>query len=506
MKLSGAYLAEHLKNIYQSCGEDGISGDDGYLRPLFYENTAKVKGHVVIAGWEDWKEQTLPEGSFWILLRCPKETEVQSAHGAVYLALERGEEIEVLNAVQQLYDTCDSWVGELRELMLSGGSVQQLLELSHEMFGNPLAVMGMDFTLIAEAGTEGLREEQCLFVNETINIEYMNAYIQDETYMRSLEAIEPMILPAFIGGYRTMSLMLWTQEAIVYRVVVSEVRGPLTEGQKCLLKEAAIYLEYLLLHAPIASKRDDLDDICRSIVSDRTADYMVMSSRLAAHDWSSRHEYLCMVIQLTSAEQDNTAGTICKYIKKEFQDASSFQKEKEIVSFFNLTRMGLTEEEAESKLICFIRDSFLKAGYSRTMQGHMNLRRQYLQARIALDVGRRHKPYVWVHKFNQMVLPYLMEQCVRTLPGQMICHEHLLELKRQDEIHETEYMLTLKTYLEQNLNATQTANELYIHRSTFLYRLEKIKAVLQSNLDDPEEIFYLNFSMRLLEQEEHEQS
>ena len=63
-------------------------------------------------------------------------------------------------------------------------------------------------------------------------------------------------------------------------------------------------------------------------------------------------------------------------------------------------------------------------------------------------------------------------------------------------------MPTLRTYLEENLNATQAASLLFIHRSTFLYRLDKIKNILDSGLDDPEEIFYLNLSFRLLEQEE----
>ena len=84
----------------------------------------------------------------------------------------------------------------------------------------------------------------------------------------------------------------------------------------------------------------------------------------------------------------------------------------------------------------------------------------------------------------------------------MICHEGLLELKEQDEKNHTEYMQTLKVYLEQHLSATQAARELFIHRSTFLYRLEKIKEILQSDLEDAEEIFYLELSFRLLEQEE----
>jgi DNA-binding PucR family transcriptional regulator len=46
---------------------------------------------------------------------------------------------------------------------------------------------------------------------------------------------------------------------------------------------------------------------------------------------------------------------------------------------------------------------------------------------------------------------------------------------------------------------------LFIHRSTFLYRLDRIKEILQSELDDPEEIFYLELSFRLLEQEQEKE-
>lgn len=45
-------------------------------------------------------------------------------------------------------------------------------------------------------------------------------------------------------------------------------------------------------------------------------------------------------------------------------------------------------------------------------------------------------------------------------------------------------METLRVYLEQHLSATQAARELFIHRSTFLYRLDRIKEILQSELDD----------------------
>ena len=63
-------------------------------------------------------------------------------------------------------------------------------------------------------------------------------------------------------------------------------------------------------------------------------------------------------------------------------------------------------------------------------------------------------------------------------------------------------MKTLRVYLEHNLNTVQSAKALFIHRSTFLYRLERIKRILETDLEDPDELFYLNLSFRLLEGED----
>ena len=87
----------------------------------------------------------------------------------------------------------------------------------------------------------------------------------------------------------------------------------------------------------------------------------------------------------------------------------------------------------------------------------------------------------------------------------MVSHEGLLALQRHDAAQHTEYMKTLRVYLDQNLNAMQTAKELFIHRSTFLYRLEKIKEILDSRLDDPDELVYLALSFRLLDNEQKKQ-
>ena len=86
----------------------------------------------------------------------------------------------------------------------------------------------------------------------------------------------------------------------------------------------------------------------------------------------------------------------------------------------------------------------------------------------------------------------------------MLCYEKLLDLVQSDKVQNTEYIKTLRTYLEHNLNTVQSAKSLFIHRSTFLYRLERIRTILETDLEDADELFYLNLSLRLLDMDENQ--
>ena len=68
-----------------------------------------------------------------------------------------------------------------------------------------------------------------------------------------------------------------------------------------------------------------------------------------------------------------------------------------------------------------------------------------------------------------------------------------------DKEHQTEFYKTLKVYLENNENAVKSARKLFIHRSTFLYRLERIKEMTGLDLNDPNMHLYCLLSYRILE-------
>ena len=567
MRLSSVYLYEKIKEKYEILKKGNLSGNDGYLRPFLRcginrDDRKKEdrfrSGHVYVIQVrddEEW-ERVVPvmKDIFWIF--CKKSdsekqndnmlvgagtgigtgTEVEAGAPEsfetdinrnevevavsscddsdfgnipyIQVALENLEEIaEFMNDMQEIFDTADGWERKIHDLMLEHAGMERLLQVTSEFLQNPLTVIGLDFTFAAEAGSKYLPPRARLYTDEGLNVEYVNALLQNETYREMADTHETVMFPAYISGCRSMNRNLFVDEKATHRLILTECRVEITQGVICVLDILSEKLEFLLAHEEEETDPDrDIEQIFVRVLSDRTADYMQISRELSELGWGGNHEYMCLILQITYLNQQNlSTKAISRYIKKKLGDSVSFLYQDELVVFFDLTRLGMNQEEVAGKLVYFIRDTYLKAGYSRVMTGHMNLRRQYVQAKTALDVGSRKKPYLWIHYFSQVAMTYILEQATKRLPGTMICHEGLLELKKHDEENQTQYMETLRVYLEQHLSATQAARELFIHRSTFLYRLDRIREILQSDLDDPEEIFYLELSFRLLEQEEEKE-
>ncbi|WP_270507633.1 helix-turn-helix domain-containing protein, partial [Paraclostridium sordellii] len=54
-----------------------------------------------------------------------------------------------------------------------------------------------------------------------------------------------------------------------------------------------------------------------------------------------------------------------------------------------------------------------------------------------------------------------------------------------DKRKSTSFMNTLKVYIFNNSNLLSTSKKLFIHRNTLIYRINKIKTILEKDIDDP---------------------
>ena len=98
--------------------------------------------------------------------------------------------------------------------------------------------------------------------------------------------------------------------------------------------------------------------------------------------------------------------------------------------------------------------------------------RSYKEAEMALEIGRVFYSEKTILAYNELGIGRLIHQ----LPVSL-CEMFLGEVfeEGENETFDEEELTTVYTFFDNNLNISETARQLYIHRNTLVYRLEKIQ-------------------------------
>jgi purine catabolism regulator len=70
-------------------------------------------------------------------------------------------------------------------------------------------------------------------------------------------------------------------------------------------------------------------------------------------------------------------------------------------------------------------------------------------------------------------------------------------LLEYDSAHDTELVPTLEAFFAHHGNVSQTAEALYLHRNSLMYRLDRAGEISGLNLDDVDDRFSLQLALRL---------
>lgn len=119
-----------------------------------------------------------------------------------------------------------------------------------------------------------------------------------------------------------------------------------------------------------------------------------------------------------------------------------------------------------------------KIAYGTIVQELKDVSKSYKEAKMALDVGKIFYAERDVVAYNTLGIGRLIYQLPINLCKMFI--EEIFGEKIPEELDE-ETLNTINMFLENNLNVSETARQLYVHRNTLLYRLEKLQKV--TNLD-----------------------
>lgn len=154
----------------------------------------------------------------------------------------------------------------------------------------------------------------------------------------------------------------------------------------------------------------------------------------------------------------------------------------------------------------------VRVGYGNRVDLLQDIARSYQEAKMALEVGSIF--YVEDHTISYANLG--IGRLIYQIPISL-CEMFLREVfgEKIPDIFDEETTVTINKFFENNLNISETARQLYVHRNTLVYRLERIEKALGLDIRTFEDamlfkialmvISNMNYQKSLLERETEEE-
>lgn len=192
----------------------------------------------------------------------------------------------------------------------------------------------------------------------------------------------------------------------------------------------------------------------------------------------------------------HTLTYYCHMLERMFPELLAVEKDNGI---YCLSHCADGQDSFREQLPYFLREHLFLAGVSNIFRDFFSINLYAREAACALEFGMRYNTHLWVHEFSGYALLYSIEKITEDYPAGELVHPGLKMLEAYDREHPgSDLSLTLEAYLRQQFNATHTANELHIHRTTLLYRLRRIHELTGVQLEDRDTVLHLLLSYALL--------
>lgn len=471
--------------------------------PVFYERNSTIeRGRTYIARTQDLPNKPLEECLVICVGAKPSRTWGVWRSEIIYVANAHDDVMGVFNAVQRIIGNLYAWGQRMQELALAGTRIAEMVEVSIPVFQNRITVTDYDMNVLAHCELDESDGERLIAMNDMykrVPIDKVPIFSKRfNHYMRNREpffveeqgrgdnyCVNMYLGDSYIGccalqedlrPLRTSDLELFQLFANYIRQALA-VQSQMPNGQLVTLKTV---IEQLLNYYPVSSV-----DMHRSLE--------LTALNLGADDLEA-YKWCCVVIKSANRGKALPEGYLCGTVEGVLPNAAAIAFDDAIVAFCLIKRDEHRLDAICDSLDAYLRDMNFRAGISRTFHDFFHARDFYRQALCALQMGTRTDPdYAW-YLFGDYALDYMLLNCCGDFEPDLIMAPELARLKDLSS-KGVDYIDTLKVYLDNGCNAAQTAKAMYLHRSTLVQRIDRIREVV--DLDTPERRLYLHMCLNL---------
>ena len=209
-------------------------------------------------------------------------------------------------------------------------------------------------------------------------------------------------------------------------------------------------------------------------------------------------------------QEENKMKTIVQLIikltKKSKKKFLVFNRKKQIIILTGTSPQATIEdksilktemEELIRSLEADLSNCSIYCGIGRLTKQLININLSFYEAQEALRLTQIKNTKQKVYHFDDFTVHHFLKDNVSQKEMQKLFSYTLGDLYAHDQKFQSELIETLECWVSNHLNIAETARQLYIHRNSLLYRIEKIQRILILDLKDSEELLKIQLALKI---------
>lgn len=195
-----------------------------------------------------------------------------------------------------------------------------------------------------------------------------------------------------------------------------------------------------------------------------------------------------------SSSWENLSENPCKILVKHNNIVLILSQDRHLSPHEQVAMVTEYCTEIKSTLIDPVYQDPVFFGIGEPVESLAQFYRSYSQALRSVDLMSKKK-----EEFIGCYRRYILYELIYDSPtAKLALVERLKPLIDYDTAHNTNLIETLDVYFKNCQNSVNASKDLFIHRNTLLYRLERISEVLALDFDDSEQILIMQLALKAL--------
>ena len=404
----------------------------------------------------------------------------------------------VLNEIFSAFDFYNKWADNMMDAVNNNCSLQKLIDDSHSIIDEPIIVYDASYKVMGYSST---------YRQDFTETQWNKMLTANGNFLNKMVSLKPglqkdnQFQSAYIANFpeltnRSISVNMFNFKKYLGQIIVIESKHKITEGRLHICATLANIIEYWIRYNDQKSEQKIESTIFAGLLENKHLLKEEVNQQMTLLNWKENDKKIIIKIFLFDSSPE-VHQKLLHYVETNMPDCYAIIFEFSVAIICNISLFSM--ENVKKELAILLKQNLCCCGVSFEFTNIMNLKQYYEQADIALKFG---SPNTGSINFcSDYIMNYVLNQ-VKTHAKTSVIHPVIYLLKQYDNDNKAELYETLYQYLLNERNLVKTAEALSIHRNSLLYRIKKIKELIEVDIDNPHVRQYLLFSFQLYEYEE----